>query len=230
MKKILLAVLCVAFVGSCKSKSELRIHSNPIQFDSTRTALSLEYLEKRYGITKEKPTIEPQMVVVHWTASSSFDDTFEYFDAPTLPGSRTAIDDASNLNVSAHYLVKRNGEVHQLLPDTVFARHVIGLNHSAIGIENVGSDTDRLTKEQLEANTKLIKELNQKHNIEYLIGHFEYLAFENHQLWKERDDDYRTTKVDPSNEFMLRLRKNLSDDDLNFKGPPETVVPLLSKQ
>lgn len=225
-----MVVLGVTFLASCKSKSGFTVYENPIQFDSTRTALSLEYLENRYGITKERPTIDPQMVVVHWTATSSFEDTFAYFDAPTLPGSRTAIDDASNLNVSAHYLVKRNGEVHQLLPDTVFARHVIGLNNSAIGIENVGSDTDRLTEAQLEANTKLIKELNEKHDIEYLIGHFEYSAFEGHHLWKELDDGYRTKKVDPSNEFMLRLRKNLSDRDLSLKGPPETVVPLLSRQ
>lgn len=218
MKKLLLVLLVLAFLGSCKSRSGLTIQDTPITFDSTRTALSLEYLENRYNMSQEEPTITPRMVVVHWTASTSFDDTFNYFYDARLEGSRKSIDDASNLNVSAHYLVKRNGVVHQLLPDTLFARHVIGLNHSAIGIENVGTDTARLTKAQLEANTKLIQELNERHDIEYLIGHFEYQLFEDHSLWKEVDDGYRTTKSDPSNEFMLRLRKNLSELDL--KGPP----------
>lgn len=218
MKKILFVFLGLALLGSCKSNSGLAIKENPIKFDSTRTALSLEYLENRYGMSQEEPTITPRMVVVHWTASTSFEDTFNYFYGSRLDTSRKSIDDASNLNVSAHYLVKRDGEVHQLLPDTLFARHVIGLNHSAIGIENVGTDTARLTEAQLEANTKLIQELHKKHGIEYLIGHFEYRLFEDHVLWKEVDDGYRTKKSDPSNEFMLRLRKNLSE--LELKGPP----------
>ncbi len=227
MKKILFGFLVLALLGSCKSNSGLTVQENHIKFDSTRTALSLEYLENRYGMSQQKPTITPRMVVVHWTASTSFDDTYDYFYGSRLDTSRKSIDDASNLNVSAHYLVKRDGEVHQLLPDTLFARHVIGLNHSAIGIENVGSETDRLTEAQLEANTKLIEKLSRKYNIEYLIGHFEYKSFEDHPLWKERDDEYRTEKVDPSNEFMLRLRKNLNNLDL--KGPPEPVVPMLAK-
>ncbi|MEL7835210.1 peptidoglycan recognition family protein [Fodinibius sp. Rm-B-1B1-1] len=218
MKKVLFGFLVLALLGSCKSRSGLTIQDTPIKFDSTRTVLSLEYLETRYGMMQEEPTITPRMVVVHWTASTSFNDTFNYFYDSRLDASRKNIDDASNLNVSAHYLVKRDGEVHQLLPDTLFARHVIGLNHSAIGIENVGTDTARLTEAQLEANTELIQKLYEKHDIEYLIGHFEYQLFEDHSLWKEVDDEYRTKKSDPSNEFMLRLRKNLSE--LDFKGPP----------
>jgi hypothetical protein len=64
----------------------------------------------------------------------------------------------------------------------------------------------------------LIQVLHDKHDIEYLIGHYEYQLFEGHALWKEVDDGYRTKKRDPSNEFMLRLRKNLIELDL--KGPP----------
>jgi hypothetical protein len=64
----------------------------------------------------------------------------------------------------------------------------------------------------------LVRELTERHNINYLIGHYEYPLFEGHPLWKEKDDGYRTAKIDPGKEFMLGLRKDLSELDL--KGPP----------
>jgi N-acetylmuramoyl-L-alanine amidase len=218
MKRVvLLSVMSIVLVWGCRNQSEMVIIQNPIQFDSTRTALSLEYLEDRYGITQKSPSISPQMVVVHWTAIPTFKKSFDFFYGSQLDISREDIEEASTLNVSAHYLVKRNGEIHQLLPDTVFARHVIGLNHTAIGIENVGSKSKRLTDAQLKANTQLVKHLAEKHDIDYLIGHYEYPLFEGHELWKERDDGYRTEKIDPGEDFMQNLRDNLQD--LTLKGP-----------
>ena len=51
------------------------------------------------------------------------------------------------------------------------ARHVIGLNHCAIGIENVGGTIDTpLTKKQLKANIKLVNYLKQQYpKIDYSI-------------------------------------------------------------
>ena len=124
------------------------------------------------------------------------------------------------LNVSAHFLVDRDGTIHQLLPDTTFARHVIGLNHCAIGIENVGNGTDLpLTDAQFESNVALIRMLHEKHDIEYLVGHHEYTQFIDHPLWKESDSGYLTDKEDPGDEFMTRLRSTLAD--LNIKAPPD---------
>ena len=43
------------------------------------------------------------------------------------------------------------------MPENYMARHVIGLNHSSIGIENVGgNDTLPLTDMQVEANINLL--------------------------------------------------------------------------
>ncbi len=127
---------------------------------------------------------------------------------------------ASDLNVSAHFLVDRNGEVFQLMKDNIMARHVIGLNYSSIGIENVGGiEGYPLTNEQLISNIKLVKYLKSKYpKIDYLIGHFEYTNFENHELWLEKDSLYRTIKIDPGIEFMNKLRKDLNN--LNFKELP----------
>lgn len=216
---ILLIATFFALMG-CRQQPEFEIHQKPIQFDSTRAQLSIEYMHKRYGMDKQEPTIDPKMIVVHWTAIPTFNKSYEFFYEPKLSAEREDIQDASMLNVSTHYMIKRNGEIYQLLPDTLFARHVIGLNHTAIGIENVGTKNNRLTDAQLQANTYLIKKLSKMHDIEYLIGHYEYPLFEGHPLWKELDDGYRTEKIDPGREFMKRLRTNLKD--LQLKGAPDS--------
>ena len=98
-------------------------------------------------------------------------------------------------------------------------RHVIGLNHVALGIENIGGTSDTpLTKAQLKANIWLVEYLSEKYNIEYLIGHYEYTKFEGHQLWLEKDEGYRTKKTDPGKDFMQKVRK--ATKNLNFKPVP----------
>ena len=219
MRYFLLSLLFVSLIiAGCGDKSSFKIHQKPIQFDSTRAQLSLDYLSNRYGIEQEKPRISPQMIVLHWTAIPTFEESHEFFYESRLNPKRKDIEDESALNVSAHYLVKRNGEIYQLLPDTLFARHVIGLNHAAIGIENVGTRNERLTDAQMRANVFLVRTLTERHNIDYLIGHYEYPLFEDHPLWKEKDDGYRTEKIDPGKEFMKKIRDRVSD--LQLKGAP----------
>ena len=105
-------------------------------------------------------------------------------------------------------------------PETRMARHTIGLNHCAIGVENVGGTADLpLTKAQLKSNIWLVKYLKEKYStIDYLIGHYEYTRFEGHPLWLEKDEGYRTVKDDPSKEFMKKVRKAVKN--LNFKPVP----------
>ena len=191
----------------------------PIAFDEQRRQLSLQYLQDRYGIEQNEPTIVPKVVVVHWTAIPTLDATFDAFDAAVLPGARKEISSAGALNVSSQYLVDRDGTIYQLLPETTMARHTIGLNHVAIGIENVGNGTDLpLTNAQLASNAAIIRYLAGKYDLEYLIGHYEYTRFEGHTLWKEKDAAYRTEKTDPGENFMQRLRAPVAD--LNLQGPP----------
>ncbi|WP_373399843.1 peptidoglycan recognition family protein [Algoriphagus halophilus] len=174
-------------------------------------------MKERHGLDKTEATIAPTMVVVHWTAVNSIESTFDVFDSPTL-GGRADLTGASNLNVSSQFLIDRDGTIFRLLPETTFARHTIGLNYTAIGIENIGGPNAPLTKEQLKANEMLIRHLRKKYEIEYVIGHYEYQNFQETDLWKEYDPDYRTVKTDPGVDFMERLRKNLSD--LNLKPIP----------
>ena len=214
--KLLISLSFFALI--CTSCSH-EIIDKPIPFDEERVKSSLEYMKDRYGIVKESPTIKPEMVVVHWTAINTFQHSYNAFVNTRLPESRGGIAGASPLNVAIHYLIDRDGTIYKLMPDTLFARHVIGLNHCAIGIENVGSDEKPLTKKQLKANTYLIKELCRRHQISYVIGHHEYTLFRNHSLWKEVDPNYLTTKTDPGDIFMRKLRKRLSSCDIS--GTPD---------
>ncbi|KAI9549746.1 hypothetical protein GHT06_004004 [Daphnia sinensis] len=152
--------------------SSKRIIDKPITWNAEREALSLKYLKERHGLEKEAPSITPQMVVVHWTAISTVEVTFDVFN-PTTLGGRADLTGASNLNVSSQFLIDRDGTIFRLLPDTTFARHVIGLNYLAIGIENVGGPDAPLTKAQLDANEQLIRYLKRKYPIDYVIGHHE---------------------------------------------------------
>ncbi len=191
----------------------------PIEFDEERKELSIQYLKERHGIEQDHPYIKPSMVVVHWTAIPTLEGTIKAFEKSTLPESRAPLLGASRLNVSAHFVVDRDGTIYRMLPDTVLARHCIGLNYCAIGIENIGDGKDfPLTDAQLASNIALVKDLHKKHPIEYLIGHHEYQRFRNHELWKETDPDYLTFKVDPGDEFMRKMRSALHKLDL--KGAP----------
>jgi N-acetyl-anhydromuramyl-L-alanine amidase AmpD len=119
-----------------------------------------------------------------------------------------------NLNVSSHFVVDRDGSIYQLMPDTWMARHVIGLNHNAIGIENIGGidGQDDLTEEQTKANAFLVCYLKKKHpNIRYIIGHNDYLNFKNTSLWLERDPNYQTDKDDPGPVFLDKVMKLVSE-------------------
>lgn len=207
------------FFSSCTTSQQDQdmpsIIQKPIIFDEERIALSLAYMEEHYGMTPAHPTIDPTMIVVHWTNIPTLAGSFEAFYDSRLPASRTEIKSASALNVSVPYLIDRDGQIYQLMPDSLFARHVIGLNHTAIGIENVGDgDQFPLTEAQLASNVKLIRYLAKKYDIQYVIGHHEYKNFRDHPLWKEKDPDYITEKDDPGNEFMQKIRDSLQSLDL----------------
>ncbi|SOD78957.1 N-acetylmuramoyl-L-alanine amidase [Spirosoma fluviale] len=205
----------VTFYPCAAQPPMLRILDKPIVFDEERKQLSLDYLARRHGIRQSEPYIKPKMIVLHWTAVPTLEATFDLFNPSVLSG-RPDLQVASRLNTSVPFVIDRDGTIYRFLPDTVFTRHCIGLNHCAIGIENVG-DND-LTDAQLEANVQLVRYLKQRYAIEYLIGHYEYKDFIGTPLWKETDSTYLTGKTDPGKEFMKNVRQRVKE--LNLKGSP----------
>lgn len=193
----------------------------PIRFDDTRIKLTLEYIHQHYDTTATSICIVPQMIVVHWSGSETDKSVFEAFDPVQLPESRRELRAGGRVNVSAHFLVGRDGTVFQLMPENWMARHVIGLNRVSIGIENVGGPRHPLTPGQLKADAALIETLTQKYpTIQYLIGHFEYRDFRQTPLWEEVDPGYTTGKEDPGPLFMRQLRNALRHTHLRARWSP----------
>ena len=204
---------------------DLRIVDRPVPFSEERIELTRGYIRQHYG--REVMTIEivPRIIVLHWTAGRTFEGDYRTFVPATLQGSRADLAASSDLNVGIQFLVDRDGTVHRLMPETWMARHVIGLNYNAIGVENVGGSVHvpTLTEAQRKANIRLVRHLAKKYpTLEYLIGHMEYREFEGHRLWLERDSTYRTLKNDPGADFMSAVRAAVAD--LHLKGPAEIAA------
>lgn len=208
---------CFGFAQKTANK-QIEIIDKPIVFDSNRTALSLEYLRNRHGLNQSSPYIDPKIIVLHYTSGGTLNSNFNYFNNSEIENARTLNKKQSKLNVSSHFLVDRDGKIYRLMDETLFARHTIGLNYCAIGIENIGSKKNPLTPEQVQANIELVRYLSDKYEIEYLIGHSEYGKFRNSKLWKETNPDYFTYKDDPGDDFMKKVRAGVKD--LNLKKEP----------
>lgn len=201
----LLLMQSVAFAFSCNDYRP--IIQKPIIFDDTRINMTRAYQLDHYGINTSSIKIEPKIIVLHWTAYPTLLEAFKAFEPAKLPATRSEL--PGNLNVSAHFLVDRDGTIYQLMPDNWMARHVIGLNHYAIGIENVGGVDSKpdLTENQAESDAYLVCYLKKKYpTIQYLIGHMDYLNFKGTPLWLEKDPHYQTIKYDPGENFIQRVR------------------------
>ncbi len=210
MKKHLLSTLLLyTILMSYVSAQALSIIDEPIVWTEERLRLTKEYSLLHYGF--EKTEITPQAVVVHWTASDSFESVYYHFDHEER--------EDGTLNVASHFVVNRDGTIYRLTPETALNRHIIGYNWCAIGIENVGGvdGEEDLTHEQLVANTKLIRYLHEKYpTIKYVFGHYQQDLARESGLYIEYIEGYRSEKIDPGPTFMKELQDALSNDGLRF--------------
>lgn len=218
MNKILLTLSTLAIITCANATQEIKIIDKPINFGQERIDMTKSYIRNHYGFDVENIEITPRIIVLHWTADMSFKKSFNRLKPQRLFSDRKDIVKASALNVSSQFLVKRNGTIYRLMPENWMARHVIGLNYSAIGVENIGSLKYGLTKAQLKANIALVRYLKEKYpTITDMIGHHEYRKMEGTELWLEMDEGYRTKKRDPGYKFMRNVRHAVAD--LNLLAP-----------
>lgn len=198
------------------------ILDRPLPWGPEREALTVAYLAAHRttpltGDATVDTRMVPRVIVLHWTAGPTADSAWNTF-APARLAGRPDLADAGALNVGAHYLVDRDGTILRLAPDDRVVRHCIGLNHVAIGIENVGGgERWPLTDAQVAANAALVRWLTARHPITHLVGHAEYRGLEDTPLFEERDPAYRTTKPDPGADFLARVRSAVAD--LPLAGP-----------
>lgn len=221
------ALLALLLLAGARAQG-LEIHERPLPWDEQRRALTVDYLSRHRtaaltGDAEVDTRMTPRVVVLHWTAGSTAASAWNTF-APARLGGRPELQAAGALNVGAHYLVDRDGTIWRLFPDEVVLRHVIGLNHLAIGIENVGGgERWPLTEAQVQANAALVRDLAARHPLTHLVGHFEAERLRGHPYFEERDPGYRSAKADPGDAFMAAVRAALSD--LGLQGPPEPAAP-----
>jgi N-acetylmuramoyl-L-alanine amidase len=91
-------------------------------------------------------------IVLHCTESS-------------LAGTVAEFQKPDGRQVSAHYVIDRNGDIYQMVSDSDRANHCMGANESSIGIEHVGTETDPLTAPQAAASAALIRWLLGQYHI-----------------------------------------------------------------
>ena len=192
--------------------------------ENQRKKLTVEYLKRHTpkhqlrGDPKEDVYMKPRVIVLHWTGGPSLKTAWNTFSSATLRG-RKKLKKASALNVGAHFLVDRDGSIFRLVEEQRIMRHCIGLNHVAIGVENVGGGKRwPLTKAQQKANARLVRYLASKYPITHLIGHYEYRNMESHPYFSEADPKYQTIKIDPGTEFMRAVRRQVADLELLSGG------------
>lgn len=233
----ILAASCTGLRSIERRGPEIR-HSLKIEYTPYRIQLLKEYAEAHYGDyyiktsgSREWPGVEidPKVIVLHYTAVPTLEKTMDVFAPDTLKG-RADLSPSGKANVGVQFLVDRDGSIYQVTPDNYFNRHCIGLNHCAIGFENIGTgdvseaalrgegpDGTDLTLDQVNANIALVRYLKKKYpGIEILIGHQEYRQLEaplhpGYKYFYEKDPDYRTEKSDPGENFMKAVRAGLQD-------------------
>ncbi|BAL82428.1 putative N-acetylmuramoyl-L-alanine amidase [Selenomonas ruminantium subsp. lactilytica TAM6421] len=209
MRKIIVCLLVLLCMTAEALAGELQIIDKPVVWSAYREQLIREYAQKHYGL--DQVYITPQAVVVHWTASNTWESAYNHFY-------HEARGDGT-LNVASHFLVSREGQVYRLTPETALNRHIIGYNWCAIGIENVGGvgGVEDLTAAQLEANVDLIRYLQEKYpTIRYVFGHYQQDMARSSGLYRENVAGYRSEKIDPGHSFMAALREHLQGSGITF--------------
>ena len=200
----------------------------PVVWNDERAWLASLYIERhkgweRTGNPDRDTTMDPKVVVVHWTAGPSARSAWNTFRAPRQRGQRIKAE-WNAVNLTSHFIVDRDGTIFRILPETRMGRHTIGLNHTAIGIENVGNgSTLPLTEAQLQANAELVRWLAHEHELTHLIGHYEYREMEEHPYFVETMHWFRTVRTDPGKDFMAELRTRIADVDLLGAPIPEEL-------
>jgi beta-N-acetylhexosaminidase len=176
-----------------------------IPFPKRRAAEMRAYSRRHYGIDSARLR-HPHVIVEHYTAINSYRATYNTFAADVrdpelheLPGT------------CAHFVIGRDGRIHQLVSLARMCRHTVGLNYTAIGIEHVGvSDAGVMgDRRQLRASLRLTRWLMGRYGIarRNVIGHAESLSSPYHH---ERVARLRhQTHGDMQHSTMTRYRRLL---------------------
>jgi len=155
------------------------IHQWPIPYGAARKRQMAAYSLRHYG-EDTYALKNPKAIVEHYTETATAQEAYNTF-APDLPDSEFG----ELPNTCAHFLVERSGKIDQLVPLTLRCRHTVGLNWTAIGIENIGfSDLEIIkNRKEFDASLALTRWLRCTYGIalKNVIGHNESLSSRYHR-------------------------------------------------
>jgi N-acetylmuramoyl-L-alanine amidase len=188
---VALAVLAVGLTGSAPGHETARasarpaelarqgrerppIHQHRIPFGAKRKREMRRYAIRHYGIHTYKLR-NPHVIVEHFSVTPDLSSLYNTF-APDVPDPELH----ELPGTCAHFGVGRGGRIIQMVSVKIMCRHTVGLNWTAIGIENVGySDRQILNNpDQLRASLRLTAWLRCRFGIRIrnVIGHNESLS------------------------------------------------------
>ncbi len=155
------------------------IVDSPIPFGARRRQEMRAYARRHYGL--DTPRLRhPRVIVQHVTVTSTYAPVWNTF-AANVPDAELH----ERPGTCAHFVVDRDGTIHQLVPLRLMCRHTVGLNWTAIGIEHVGlSDEDVMRRRaQRRASLRLTRWLQVRFRIRTrnVIGHNESLRSPYHR-------------------------------------------------
>jgi N-acetylmuramoyl-L-alanine amidase len=131
------------------------------------------YSLRHYGIDSYR-LIHPHLIIWHYTDSTTYASVYNTFadDVPDVQFHELP-------QVCTHFVITTHGTIHQLVPLDLMCRQVVGLNYTAIGIENVGESDQQVLDDpgQYRAALRLTRWLRCRFHIPVrnVIGHNESL-------------------------------------------------------
>ncbi len=176
----LLAVIAViaapVFAAKPAAVPKPKVVTKYIRYGSARKAQMAAYSRRHYG-QRAHLLKRPRAVVLHHTAGANWRSAWNTFNANTAYSGEKP-------GVSAQFIVGKDGTIYQLMPLNLRARHCIGMNWTAFGIEFVqepraGKDghwMDRqilARKKQVDAGLRLVRWLRYRYGIKKVdvVGH-----------------------------------------------------------
>ncbi len=183
-----------------------RIAKRWIPFGAARKHQMAAYSKRHYG-TREWRLRRPRQIVEHVAVAPSVDAIFN-----TFASDRPDPELGERPNVCAHFAISRSGRIVQMVGLNKRCRHVVGLNHVAIGIEHAGyRDGDLLgNRRQMRASLRLTRWLRCRYRIgiKDVIGHNESLRsrFHRERVKHLRHQTHGDMRHSSMRKYRLRLR------------------------
>ncbi|MEA2476499.1 MAG: hypothetical protein QOC87_698 [Actinomycetota bacterium] len=185
-----------------------QVRREPIPYGHKRKREMAAYSKRHYGHARWALK-HVRVIVLHFTGGNSYSSARNTFASDTpdrgeLPGT------------CAHFIVGKDGVIHQLVPTTIRCRHAIGLNYVAVGIEMVqptgqGShwaDRQILARHpQIKSVLQLVRFLRSKYHVrmQNVIGH----AMANDSPYFKDLEGWRNDHTDWLPQDVRTFRKHL---------------------